>query len=177
MDWISAINLNTKNFKAEFGDCTPEQLLFKPSDQTWSIAENMHHLIVFNQSYFPIFSQLIAKTFIPSWSSRFSYINNLFGNLILNAVREDRNKRIKTFPKWEPVNLFPDQDIFTLFTIHQSELAEWIQKLEPLLGKDKIIHSPANKLISYSLDKAIEIIVTHEKRHLNQAMEVKKHFK
>jgi hypothetical protein len=40
-----------------------------------------------------------------------------------------------------------------------------------------IISSPANKNIEYKLETAFDIIVAHEKRHLEQAREVLKNFK
>jgi len=171
--WIAKVNHTTNSFKEEFSTLNHEQLLLKPSQATWSIAENIQHIIEVNQSYFPLFSQLLNKTYRPSWSSKFSYINNIFGKLILKSVNEDRKKRIKTFPLWIPAQLPPAGDILTHFETHQQELTEWIQKLEPYIGKETVVNSPANKLISYTLDDAIQIIIMHEKRHFNQAREVK----
>jgi len=177
MMWISEINQNTKRFKDEFSTLSGEQLMYKPSKDTWSIGENIQHVIEVNRSYFPLFSQLIANTYRPSWSSRFDFINNLLGSLILKSVSENRNKKIKTFPLWIPKSLPPAENIFANFESHQNEMIDWIQKLEPYIGKKTIINSPANKLISYKLDDAIEIIIMHEKRHLNQAIEVKQSLK
>jgi hypothetical protein len=40
------------------------------------------------------------------------------------------------------------------------------------VDKGTIISSPANKIIVYKLEIAFDIIVAHEKRHLEQAREV-----
>ena len=56
---------------------------------------------------------------------------------------------------------------------HQEVIKKLIQDNQPLLEKDVVIPSPANRYIVYKLRKAIEVIVAHEERHLNQAMEVK----
>jgi hypothetical protein len=173
MLWISEIEHNTNRFKEEFSACSEEQLLYKPSKDSWSIAENIQHVIEVNRSYFPIFSQLLTRSYRPSWSSRFTFINNLFGRLILKSVNEDRKKKIKTFPLWIPNKLAAVENILSEFESHQKELISWIHKLEPYIGVNTIINSPANKLISYTLDDAIDIIAMHEKRHLNQAIEVK----
>jgi hypothetical protein len=43
---------------------------------------------------------------------------------------------------------------------------------QDLVDKGTIISSPANKIIVYKLEIAFDIIVAHEKRHLEQAREV-----
>lgn len=174
--WMSEIKRNTERFKDEFSSLSGDKLLYKPSANSWSIAENIQHLIKVNQSYFPVFSQLLSHSYRPPWSGRFRFINKLFGNLILKSVSEDRKKKIKTFPLWLPDQLPPAEGILSRFESHQQELIGWIQNLEPYVGKTTIINSPANKIISYTLDDAIEIIIMHEKRHLNQAIEVKQFF-
>jgi len=177
MMWITEIKLNTNRFLEEFSPYREDQLIFKPSQDTWSIAENIQHLIEFNQSYFPIFSQLLAQTYKPSWTSRFRFINNLLGNLLLKSVSDDRKKKIKTLPLWAPKKLPSAKDLLSTFESHQFELIDWILKLKPYIGQATVINSPANKLISYRLDVAIELIIMHEKRHLNQAKEVIESYK
>ena len=40
-------------------------------------------------------------------------------------------------------------------------------------GQGLMVPSPASKVIVYFLEDALEILVTHEERHLNQAREVR----
>ena len=63
-------------------------------------------------------------------------------------------------------------EIIDRFATHQQELIKWMKRSEPFIMKDIIIHSPANKIIVYKLEKAFDLIVTHERRHLNQAKEL-----
>jgi hypothetical protein len=44
--------------------------------------------------------------------------------------------------------------------------------MHPYLNGKTVIASPASKMIVYTLDTAFDIIVTHERRHLEQAREV-----
>lgn len=57
------------------------------------------------------------------------------------------------------------------FTRQQNVLKDWISKLESNIGADTIIASPANQNIVYTLEKAFDIIVSHEQRHLNQSID------
>jgi hypothetical protein len=58
------------------------------------------------------------------------------------------------------------------FAEHQREFIKRMKQLEPLIEKNVTIHSPAGKMIVYKLEKAFDIIVSHERRHLNQAREL-----
>jgi hypothetical protein len=55
------------------------------------------------------------------------------------------------------------------FARHQERLSQYINDLD---GINIAIASPASKFIVYTLDKALDIITTHEKRHLEQAREL-----
>ena len=63
-------------------------------------------------------------------------------------------------------------NIMESFKEAQAQLLDFIESCRHLLEKNTIISSPANKNIVYSLENAFEIIISHEKRHFNQAKEV-----
>ena len=79
---------------------------------------------------------------------------------------------MKTFPLWEPSASTIERNILEKFSAHQEELKKWVQSCEDLLVKRRVISSPANKNIVYTLEAAFHIIVAHERRHLNQAKEL-----
>jgi len=171
--WRSQIDELTEKFQGAFSTLSYEELFTKPNSETWSIGENLLHLIKVNSSYFPLFQQLLDKTYRPAWSGRFRFIYATIGNAILKSVSEGRKKKIKTFKTWEPIVADTSEDILNLFVDQQQELKQWLEKLQPMFGKEVVINSPVNKMISYTLDQAIEIMLAHEERHFHQAMEVK----
>ncbi|MGK0384226.1 MAG: hypothetical protein ACJAVL_000963 [Bacteroidia bacterium] len=61
----------------------------------------------------------------------------------------------------------------TEFKKQQEAIKKLISHNKYLLEKDIVIPSPANRYIVYKLRKALEIIVSHEERHLKQALSVK----
>jgi len=87
-------------------------------------------------------------------------------------VHPARKKKIKTFAMWEPGRSNISEGILERFEEKQSELKILIENSKDLVDKGVIISSPANKNIVYKLEKAFEIIVTHEQRHFQQAKEV-----
>ncbi|MCL6259460.1 DinB family protein [Aquiflexum sp. TKW24L] len=167
--WIDSIDNITSEAIEVFITLSVEKIHLKPNPETWSIAENFEHLITINRTYFPIFEKLKHGSFQGAFISKFPYFSNLFGNMILKSVSDGGKKKAKTFPLWEPKLTTEDATVLERFQNHQEELKNWIKEMQPFLEKKTIIHSPANKLIVYSLEKAIDIIVAHEQRHIDQA--------
>jgi len=51
-DWNQHIDDITQKFIESFGELSSEQMNWKPDPNTWSIAQNIDHLIVINTYYF-----------------------------------------------------------------------------------------------------------------------------
>jgi hypothetical protein len=170
-DWIQRIDAVTQEFKERFADLNADELNRKPDPGSWSIAENLQHLITVNESYFPVFTKLQEGSYKPPFIARISFLVNAMGKMILKSVEPSRQKKLKTFAIWEPVQGGINGDILNRFSRHQAALKDWILKLEGNIGQGSIIASPANQSIVYKLGTAIDIIVTHEQRHLNQSIE------
>lgn len=162
----------TQAFRTEFGDLSTEALNWKPAPDTWSIGQNIDHLITINRTYFPTFEAVLAGTNDPPFTARLGFLVSWFGNMILKASSPERSNKIKTFPIWEPSQSDLPADILARFADHQEKLKGYIEKLAPKAAEGTIISSPANRYLVYRLDTAFEIIVTHEERHFAQAREV-----
>jgi hypothetical protein len=171
--WKVEIDDITESFKNEFGGLTAEQLNYKPAPDVWSIAQNVHHLIVINESYYPILKAVRENTYKLPLLGRFEFVVNLFGKTILNSVSPDRRRKMKTFPLWQPSKSDLGADILEKFAKHQQQLKDLIDSSSDLLDANTVISSPANRNIVYKLKTAFDIMVTHEKRHLEQARELK----
>lgn len=171
-NWIEDIDEITENFSESFGELSYDQLNWKPNSDTWSIAQNIEHLIIINDTYFNLVESIRKGTHQSSFLSKVGFLVSFFGNTILKLVQPDRKKKIKTFPIWEPPKSEIPKDILDRFETHQAQLKKIIEDSRDLVEKGVIISSPANKHIVYTLEKAFDIIVSHEKRHFNQAREL-----
>jgi hypothetical protein len=169
--WTNQIDDITSAFKQEFSGLSIKRLNWKPNTQTWSIAQNLDHLIVINESYYPVVQQVRNKTHKLPWIARFNFIVNFTGKAILKAVHPDRRRKVKTFSIWEPSATELGADIMDRFVKHQEELKKFIKSSLDLVHDGAVISSPANKNLVYKLETAFDIIVTHERRHFEQAKE------
>ncbi|RPA69228.1 DinB family protein [Cyclobacteriaceae bacterium YHN15] len=169
INWILELDEISKEVKESFKELDKETIYRKPDNKNWSIAENLEHIMKVNNSYFPIFRKLKEGTFHGAFISKIGFFSKLFGNLIYKSVSDGGKKKVKTFSLWEPKIQDENSEIVEKFLSHQEELKGWIKEMEMFINKGEIIHSPANSLIVYSLPRALDIIVAHEKRHLDQA--------
>ncbi|HLQ99875.1 MAG TPA: DinB family protein [Sphingobacterium sp.] len=170
--WINEIDKITLDFKKTTQNLTHAQLNWKVNKQTWSIAQNMEHLIVVNESYFPILHQIRTGKYKTPFLGKFKFITKTLGSALLKSVQ--RKKKTKTFHQWKPTQEEEIKEIFVKFEKHQEELKQQIEEAEDILKKGAVIASPANKNIIYTLEAAFDIIINHEKRHLQQTKEVLK---
>ena len=171
--WHRRLDAVTEKVASEFGSLTSEQLNWKLSAEKWSIAEVLEHLNLVNASYEKVLSDSANGTSDMGFTSKLGFYVTFMGNLIYRSVEPTRAKRMKTFPIWEPVQSNVSLEVIPEFKKHQERIKKLISDNKPLLEKDIVIPSPANRYVVYKLRKAVEIVVSHEERHLNQAMEVK----
>lgn len=170
--WFARIDAVTEQFNAMCGKLTTDQLNHKPDVSVWSPAQIMDHLMNTNQSYFPMLDKLVLGEFKLPLHGRLGFIRRFFGQFILTGVSPDRKKKMNTFPVWEPSSSQLPDDMVARFIHHQSKLKSRIEDALPYIDQGTIIHSPASKMIVYSLSDAFEIMVTHEERHVEQLREV-----
>lgn len=170
--WNDTVDIITNNFLHEFGTLNSEQLNLKPDSDTWSIAQNIDHLIVINESYYPVIQAVRDKSFMLPFIGKVGFFVNFFGRFILKSVQPDRKRKMKTFTIWEPSKSEIADNIVARFKKHQNELKELIDNCKDLVESGEVIFSPANKNIVYKLETAFDIIVAHEQRHFEQAKEV-----
>lgn len=174
MKWISEIDGSTHAVEQEFASLDAGQLNWKPSPGIWSIAQNIEHLIVVNETYFPVVAALKAGTYKTPFLGRLGFMVSFFGKTVLGAVQPDRRKKMSTFPIWEPAQSEIGADIIERFSKHHQDLKKLIEDSTDLIKKGAVISSPANRNIVYKLETAFDIIVAHEQRHLEQAREIKR---
>ncbi len=169
--WCEEIDQNTAMFKEAFGHMSDDELNAKPNPETWSIAQNIDHIITINESFYPLIKKHREGNLKLPFMSRFGFFNRMMGNFIYNSSTRERKKKIKTFPVWEPAQSDIPNALVSLEK-HHEEFKQFIRDCKDLLEQGIIVHSPASDKISYELSKAFEIMIVHEKRHFDQAREM-----
>ncbi len=174
-NWINTIDKNTTAFIEHFGNLTNQELNWKPNPETWSIAQNINHLIRVSKSYFPLLEKLRAEK--KEKRSNISEQVKATGEFLLQSVQPNREQKIKTFAIWEPSLKDIKNDMLSEFSNHQVQLKMEIENSSELIENEVVIASPANQEYEYPITDAFDIIVVHQQRHLEQAKEVLRQLK
>ncbi len=171
-NWIDRIDSNTQLVVSSFGHLDGDALNKKYAQDVWSIAQNLDHIIRINSSYEPIIAVVKSGKLRLPQIARFPPYVRWMGKMILNSVDPQRHTKMKTFLIWQPSQSHISADIVMIFSAHQDQLKQWIVAVQDFVDKDVVIHSPVNRFVVYSLATAIEIIISHELRHIYQAQEL-----
>jgi hypothetical protein len=166
---VSDLNAISEDARASFGDMTVEELNWKKSDKSWSVAQCLHHLITINSLYFPLFEKLRSADVENSFWEKYSPFSGFFGRYLVNAMRPENPKKIKTSKKAYPSASDIDSGIVLRFEDHQRELGDHISKISPDVEPSRIVTSPLAGFVTYSLDDCLTMLVVHEHRHMQQA--------
>lgn len=84
--WLNELDEITIQFRDSFSSLSPEQLNQKSGTGRWNIAENILHIIIVNESYFPIIEAVKEGSYKDSFIGRFDFITSLFGNMVYKSV-------------------------------------------------------------------------------------------
>jgi hypothetical protein len=171
--WQAELDELTEAYFAEFRGLSVEKLNWKPQADQWSIGQCIDHLITTNQQYYSIFDELIQHRYQRRFYERLPFLPRLFGRMILRSVQPDTQRKTPTVAVFAPSQSTIPTNILQSFRAEQATLSDYLERLAHLPLHRLIITSPAASIAVYSVRDAIEIILAHEARHLNQALAVK----
>lgn len=162
-----------ENVKEEFSNLSFEQLNWKPSEEKWSIGQCLDHLIISDCLYFPSLRKITDGNFEMNVWEKWNPLSGLFGKILATQINESPRKKLKAPKIFLPSQSKIDPGVLERFHKHLDTLIQLIRQW-PNLDIDKVhITSPVSKVVTYSLRKAIIILIQHEHRHINQAIKLK----
>jgi hypothetical protein len=167
---ISELKGVSADVRNSFGTLTPDQINWKPAPDAWSVGQCLDHLIKSNEGFFPELDSIAAgtrkNTFWQSWSP----LSALAGAFLVSTLKKD-NQKVKTNQKMTPPSEIAD-DIIERFAAHQDELAHKLSATANADWHKVVLTSPFVKIMTYRMDKGLEAVIEHEKRHIRQAKRV-----
>ncbi|MEO7984034.1 MAG: DinB family protein [Bacteroidota bacterium] len=173
LDMLQKGTVAGEKVKTEFSHLSSEQLNWKPSRESWSIAQCLDHLVISDCSYFPIFKKITSHQFEMNFWENWSPFGGLFGKILATQVNENPRKKLKSPKIFIPEHSHIDAGILERFHKHLDSLLEYIAGCSYLDLDKTHITSPVSKFITYSLRNCITLLIQHEHRHINQAIKVK----
>jgi len=169
---ITAANAITDETRAGFGGLTAQQLNWKPGADRWSVTQCFDHLVTTNGAYFPIFEKVLSGEKKNTFWESAPWLPALWGKMLIKAVDPESKRKLKAPKVFHPSSSAVDGAVIRRFIDQQNQVIKYMKATEYLDVEKIIISSPVTNLVTYSLMDAYRIIITHEKRHLLQAMRV-----
>jgi uncharacterized damage-inducible protein DinB len=157
---------------AEFSGITWQQLNWQPATTSWSIGQCLDHLIVSRSVYFMDFKKITERNFKMSFWEKHNPFTRLCGRLMKDRMQEQLKRKMKAPKKIQPAsNASPG--IIEQYHKNLDEFLNYISNCRNIDIDKTIITSPILSIVTYSLRDAFQFLITHEHRHINQAIRVK----
>lgn len=172
--WVTELAERSKELetraKEALGKLNSEQLNWRPDRATWSIGQQLDHLLLSNRPYMEILERVGAS----AGPATTEYKPGFWGKFMLKAVSPD-----ESFPAPVPKPLIPTEGPVAREIVDEFlGLQDNFHKLvATLTGKDlnAKFSSPFAKFVRLKLGDAIQINALHNERHLNRALRLLDH--
>lgn len=148
---------------------TPDQLLWRPAPERWGIADCLEHLIATAAAYHPRIRAALERA--PRADRSDLYRPRLFGRLFIRASGPEGKLRIRARGPFVPPPAGPDTP--DRFLSRQAELLELVRASRGADLNRTRIRSPLSRFLSLTLGECLEMLVAHQRRHLQQAGRVR----
>lgn len=158
-----------------FNSLSENQVNWKPSDDVWSIAECVDHLIVTNQLYFNEFEKQFSQTQLTTDCSQTLVKHKFISRFIIKSVDPNNLKKVKTFPVFQPSSSKHTKEVLKRYSDLQNAFINLLSSVKDLNLNKYIMSSPASKFIKENFCDVLEIIRLHDRRHFNQAQQLLNH--
>ena len=167
---IEAVNLDARDLLAGL---TEAQFNWRPTPGHWSIAECLDHLTVTNREFVEGIKKAISDARSKGLTGRGPFRHGWIGNMFVRSLEPPVKMKFKAPKIFKPR---PDQSLEATtrdFFSTQDELLRLIEESNGInLARAKVA-SPVTRLMKLSLGQAFGLIITHDRRHLWQARQVK----
>ncbi len=157
-----------------FNGCSREQLVWRPGDDSWSIAECIEHVARGNSQYLPPIKEAIAKggPAVPAGDYLFSP-GGWFSRAFLKRIGPQITVKFKAPAKIRPLSIDPEQAFQELRRGH-AEIQELLAATAQLDLKRIRFQNPFIPVLRLTVATGFLIMAAHGRRHLQQAERVSK---
>lgn len=155
------------------GAFTEEQFIWRPSPDSWSVAECLEHLNATARAYLPFLDEAIAEAIRKGWYRPGPFRHNLIGRLSVYLLEPPPRLRIRAPAVFEPQPTRGRQQTLAAFRAYQVQYVDRLRQGDGLdLARSKAQSPAAYSWVRIPLGSAFMMMVSHERRHLWQAARV-----
>lgn len=155
--------------ESRFSSLTADQLNLRPAPNAWGVGLCLEHIMVTDQTYFPVFEVLMADNYqFGIWAGISPFSALLGRKLAAEMLAEDIAPSVAPAAFKPNEQKLVDAGIVSRFVVHGRSMQTQLSGLANLNPKI-VVASPAFGLITYPLADCIRILCGHTVRHVDQA--------
>lgn len=170
-----------KKVEQEILPLSKEAIIFKPSEDSWSILECIEHINIANKHYH---DQIEAKLRDQTTTPKETYSGGPLGNYFTKMMKPKKDNiipnKMKTIGKFYPVISLQSENhntVINAFLKDEQRLLGLLDKARSAnLAKIKI-KSALGGWLMFKLGDAFRFMIAHSERHILQAMNVLEEYK
>lgn len=159
-----------KKAEDNFFNLTREQLNWRPSVDTWSIAQCLEHLVITKRLYFDDLQAIASGTYQMTLWEKHNPLSGLLGKVLRNQMKEQVNRKLAAPQILIPASSAYELHLLNAYLDNLTGFIDLVFKCRDAELDKCIINSPMITWVTYSLRDALEFLFEHEHRHLNQAI-------
>jgi len=157
-----------KKTTQQFGHLNEAELNKKPAPDKWSIGQVFDHLIVYNNTYIPIYEDVTSGKYKESFWAKINPLSGFTGRFLIKFLKDDK-KKFKAPSLFKPKEKQIGGNIIKDFISNNDKLMTLFSKLDAVDIEKLRVPSPVSGIVTYYLKDSMEISVAHMERHLRQA--------
>jgi len=171
-DQLSAAN---NEVNALITGLTPQQGVWRPAPDSWSISECFDHLAVTNRVYLAAMEPAALNARVEGKMRKGPAVPGFFGRRFVSLLEPPvkRGFKIRTTPNIRPRTSPPIADAVAAFQASQKQVLVFLQANSDIDLAGVTFPNPIIKSIRFSLATGLHNILAHERRHLWQAQRVR----
>jgi len=172
--FLTALQAATQQLRAtaqaEFEPLDLTLLNQQPAPGSWSILECLEHLNRYSRYYNPQLAKALAK---PGAATDQPVGYSWLGRKSVDMMRPDNRKKHSTLKHMNPGGGRLGREVLSEFLAHQTELLDLLAHAHAADLNRKTVPVEFFRLLKLRLGEALEFVVVHQQRHLQQALRVK----
>lgn len=143
----------------------PDQFLWRPRPEKWSIGEHLAHLPRATRPYLEAIEAAVGKARDGGLLSDGPYRFSWFGSWFIRSMEPPPRMRIRTMKSLEPVVAHDPAAVLQEFLAVQDDVAAAIRAADGVDLVKARIRSPFFKPIRLGVGQAFGVLLAHNRRH------------
>ena len=166
---LSAI---ARDAQSIFGGLDERQLDWRPDATRWSVAQCFDHLLNANREMFQAIDAAVDGSRPRTVWQRAPVLPRIFGWMMIRSQMPEAKRKFTAPRQITPASSAIDPGIVERFVAYQHEAAARVRSLDERDAARIVMVSPFVSFITYSVLDGCRLMVTHERRHVEQARRV-----